>query len=148
MGDVVSWATPTPLWSLLYGTIILYDITILTLWSQLQDWSSRERNRGLNHQDSGRWNSILNTHKGIRIQYMQQTRASITTEVKQTFKLDEAIKTKRCSTYTFLREHAPVQTPLPVQHNNELSLIIIIVHLSYYFYAPLLWCPGCISNIQ
>ena len=25
LGDVISWATPTPLWSLLYSTIILYD---------------------------------------------------------------------------------------------------------------------------
>ena len=25
LGDVISWATPTPLWSLLYTTIVLYD---------------------------------------------------------------------------------------------------------------------------
>ena len=28
LGDVFSWATPTPLWSLLYSTIVLYDSEI------------------------------------------------------------------------------------------------------------------------
>ena len=26
MGDVISWTTPTPLWSLLYSTIVLYEM--------------------------------------------------------------------------------------------------------------------------
>ena len=42
------------------------------------------------------------------MQSVHEARALITTE------LDVAIKTKSCSTYTFLREHAPMQTPLPV----------------------------------
>ena len=25
LGDVILWAMPTPLWSLLYSTIVLYD---------------------------------------------------------------------------------------------------------------------------
>ena len=29
LGDILSWAMPTPLWSLLYSTIVLYDMSLL-----------------------------------------------------------------------------------------------------------------------
>ena len=38
LGDVFSWATPNPLWSLLHGTIVLYDIT--EQWSN--SWSTKQ----------------------------------------------------------------------------------------------------------
>ena len=29
MGDIISWATPNLLWSLLYTTIVVYDVKVL-----------------------------------------------------------------------------------------------------------------------
>ena len=40
------------------------------------------------------------------MQPVHETRALITTEIKQTFKSDVAIKTKSFSIYALLREHA------------------------------------------
>ena len=34
MGDAISWATPTPLWSLLYSTIVLHDYNLTLICFQ------------------------------------------------------------------------------------------------------------------
>ena len=49
------------------------------------------------------------------MQPVHETTALITTNFQTSIQL----KTKSCSTYALLREHAPMQAPLPIQQNNK-----------------------------